>query len=367
MENSIIFSSYTLGNLTLKNRIVMAPMTRSRAIGNIPADIAVEYYSQRAEAGLVITEGTSPSPNGLGYARIPGLYSDDQVNAWGKVTEAVHQNGGLIFVQLMHTGRIAHEHNLPANAVILAPSAVKPKGKMFTDVAGLLEHPVPREMSADDLAHTQHEFVYSAKRAMEAGFDGVELHGANGYLLEQFLSPFSNQRTDNYGGIIENRCRFVLEVVEKISMAIGKERLGIRLSPYGVASDMPHYPEIEREYTYLAEKLNDLQIAYIHLVDHSSMGAPEVPVTIKRMFREKFNNSLILSGGYTKERAEQDLEAGHADLVSFAKLFINNPDLVQRFRNNWPLSDNLDTSTFYSPGEKGYSDYPAYQAEKVSP
>lgn len=365
MENSIIFTSYTLGDITLKNRIVMAPMTRSRAIGNIPADIAVDYYSQRAEAGLIVTEGTSPSPNGLGYARIPGLFSDDHVNAWRKVTDAVHRNGGQIFVQLMHTGRIAHEHNLPSGAVILAPSAVKPKGKMFTDVAGLQEFPVPREMTTEELAHTQHEFVYSAKRATEAGFDGVELHGANGYLLEQFLSPFSNQRTDNYGGSIENRCRFVLEVVEKIGMAIGKERLGIRLSPYGVASDMQHYPEIEQEYTYLAEKLNELQIAYVHLVDHSSMGAPEVPVSIKRMFRQKFRNTLILSGGYTKERAEQDLAEGHADLISFAKLFINNPDLVQRFRNDWPLADNLDSSTFYTPGAKGYSDYPRYKVENV--
>ncbi len=343
----------------------MAPMTRSRAIGNIPADISVNYYAQRANAGLIITEGTSPSPNGLGYARIPGMFSDDQVSAWRKVTDAVHQQGGLIFVQLMHTGRISHEHNLPANAEVLAPSAVKPKGKMFTDVEGLLEFPVPRAMSAEELAQTQQEFVHAAKCAIEAGFDGVELHGANGYLLEQFLSPFSNQRTDDYGGSIENRCRFVLEVAEKVSMAIGKERLGIRLSPYGVASDMPHYPEIEKEYTYLAEKLNELQIAYIHVVDHSSMGAPEVPVSIKRMFREKFKNTLILSGGYTKERAEQDLEAGHADLVAFAKPFINNPDLVERFRNNWPLSDNLDTSTFYTPGEKGYTDYPAYKASTV--
>lgn len=314
---------------------------------------------------MIVTEGTSPSPNGLGYARIPGMFSDDQVSAWRKVTDAVHQQGGLIFVQLMHTGRISHEHNLPANAEVLAPSAVKPKGKMFTDVEGLLEFPVPCAMSAEELAQTQQEFVHAAKCAIEAGFDGVELHGANGYLLEQFLSPFSNQRTDDYGGNIENRCRFVLEVAEKVSMAIGKERLGIRLSPYGVASDMPHYPEIEKEYTYLAEKLNELQIAYIHVVDHSSMGAPEVPVSIKRMFREKFKNTLILSGGYTKERAEQDLEAGHADLIAFAKPFINNPDLVERFRNNWPLSDNLDTSTFYTPGEKGYTDYPAYMASTV--
>jgi N-ethylmaleimide reductase len=365
MNDSILFSPYRLGNLSLKNRIVMAPMTRSRAIGNIPADIAAFYYAQRANAGLIITEGTSPSPNGLGYARIPGLFSDQQVKAWKKITDAVHSEGGLIFVQLMHTGRIGHEHNLPEGAEVLAPSAVKPAGKMFTDVAGLEEFPTPREMTTNEVIQAINEFEYSAKRAIEAGFDGVELHGANGYLLEQFLSPHSNRRTDAYGGNIENRCRFVLEVAEKVAKAIGKERLGIRLSPYGVASDMPHYPEIEQEYTYLAEKLNELQIAYIHVVDHSSMGAPEVPVSIKRMFREKFKNTLILSGGYSKARAEEDIKAGHADLIAFAKAYINNPDLADRLRNNWPLENNLDNSTFYTPGPKGYTDYKPYSVEQV--
>lgn len=365
MSDSILFTPYNLGNLTLKNRIVMAPMTRSRALANIPSDISIFYYAQRANAGLIITEGTSPSPNGLGYARIPGLFSDMQVQMWRKITDAVHAEGGLIFVQIMHTGRIGHEYNLPEGAEVLAPSAVKPAGKMFTDVAGLVEFPVPREMTNNEVVQTINEYEYSAKRAMEAGFDGVELHGANGYLLEQFLSPHSNRRTDAYGGSIENRCRFVLETVEKVAKAIGKERLGIRLSPFGVASDMPHYPEIEQEYTYLAEKLNDLQIAYIHLVDHSSMGAPEVPVSIKRMFREKFNNTLILSGGYTKSRAEEDIDAGHADLVAFAKSYISNPDLANRLKNNWPLTTYLDTSTLYTPGPKGYTDYTPYLNEQV--
>jgi N-ethylmaleimide reductase len=232
---------------------------------------------------------------------------------------------------------------------------------MFTDVSGLQEYPEPHEMSTDEIIQAQDEYTFAASRAIEAGFDGVELHGANGYLLEQFLSPVSNRRDDIFGGSIEKRCRFVLEVVEKVAAEIGKGRLGIRLSPYGVASDMPHYPEIEEEYTYLAEQLNAISIAYVHLVDHSSMGAPEVPESIKRMFREKFKNTLILSGGYTKERAESDLQNGHADLIAFAKPFINNPDLAERFRNDWPLNENLDTTTFYTPGEKGYTDYSAYQ------
>lgn len=365
MDNSILFSPYTLGNLRLKNRVVMAPMTRSRAIGNVPADISALYYGERAGAGLIVTEGTSPSPNGLGYTRIPGLFNSEQVKGWRKVTDSVHQSGGLIFVQIMHTGRISHDLNLPEGATVLAPSSVKPAGKMFTDVSGLVEFPVPKEMTADDIAVTLDEFAFSAKMAIEAGFDGVELHGANGYLIEQFLSPVSNRRSDDYGGSIEKRCRFVLEIVEKVGLEIGKDRLGIRLSPYGVASDMSHYPEIDEEYTFLAEKLNYANIAYVHLVDHSNMGAPEVPVSIKRMFREKFKNTLILSGGYTKEKATQDITNGHADLVAFAKPFINNPDLVERFRNNWPLDSNLDTSTLYTPGAKGYIDYEPYNAEKV--
>ncbi|HEX3010294.1 MAG TPA: alkene reductase [Bacteroidales bacterium] len=365
MSNSSLFSSYTLGDVTLKNRIAMSPMTRSRAIDNVPADISAEYYAQRAGAGLIITEGTSPSPNGLGYCRIPGLYSTKQVNGWKKVTDAVHDKGGVIFVQLMHTGRVSHPLNLPVGARVLAPSAVKPAGKMYTDTGGLLDFPVPKEMSYEEVLEARDEYVFSATKAIEAGFDGVELHGANGYLLEQFLSPRTNLRTDSYGGSIENRCRFVLEVAERVANAIGKERLGIRLSPYGVASDMAYYPEVDAEYTYLAEQLNDIGIAYLHIADHSAMGAPEVPVSIKRMFRQKFDQTLILSGGYTKEKAEEDIDAGNADLIGFAKMFISNPDLVERFRNNWPLNANLDTSTFYTPGPKGYTDYPTHKVETM--
>lgn len=338
----------------------MAPMTRSRATGNIPNELMAKFYSQRAAAGLIITEGTSPSPNGLGYSRIPGIFSVVQVEGWKKITNAVHSKDGKIFVQLMHTGRIGHPANLPEGAVILAPSAVKPAGQIWTDALGLQDYQVPTSMTIEEIRQTKQEYISAATNAVKAGFDGIELHGANGYLLEQFLSPVSNIRNDNYGGSIENRCRFLLEVVRGVVEAIGKERVGIRLSPYGVASDMPHYPEIDSTYKYLAEQLNRRGLLYIHIVDHSSMGAPAVPIEIKKTMRERFNSTIILSGGYTKERAENELKCGLADLITFGRPFINNPDLVERFVNGWPLSTELDMKTFYSPGEKGYTDYPTY-------
>ena len=360
MKNSQLLSPYKLGRIELKNRIVMAPMTRSRAIGNIPNQLMAEYYEQRAAAGLIITEGTSPSPNGLGYSRIPGIYSEAQVEGWKKITDAVHSKSGRIFVQLMHTGRISHHENMPEGSVIIAPSAVKPAGQMWTDAYGLQDFPIPTEMSIEEIKHTKREYIIAATHAIKAEFDGIELHGANGYLIEQFLSPVSNKRKDNYGGSIENRCRFLLEIIENAIEAVGKDMVGLRLSPYGVASDMPHYPEIDETYKYLAEKLNQMGIVYIHLADHSSMGAPEVPLDIKWAIRKKFEHTLILSGGYTIERAEKELESGLANLIAFGRPFINNPDLIDRFANGWPLSKELDMNTFYSPGEKGYTDYSIY-------
>ena len=360
MKNSQLLSPYKLGRIELKNRIVMAPMTRSRAIGNIPNQLMAEYYEQRAAAGLIITEGTSPSPNGLGYSRIPGIYSEAQVEGWKKITDAVHSKSGRIFVQLMHTGRISHHENMPEGAVIIAPSAVKPAGQMWTDAHGLQDFPIPVEMSIEEIKHTKREYIIAATHAIKAEFDGIELHGANGYLIEQFLSPVSNKRKDNYGGSIENRCRFLLEIIENAIEAVGKDMVGLRLSPYGVASDMPHYPEIDETYKYLAEKLNQMGIVYIHLADHSSMGAPEVPLDIKWAIRKKFEHTLILSGGYTIERAEKELESGLANLIAFGRPFINNPDLIERFANGWSISKELDMNTFYSPGEKGYTDYSIY-------
>jgi len=361
MKDYKLFAPVQLGTIELKNRIVMSPMTRSRAIGNIPNELMAEYYAQRSDAGLIITEGTSPSPNGLGYSRIPGCFSKEQVEGWMKVTSAVHKRGGKIYLQLMHTGRISHTLNLPEGAQIIAPSAIKAQGQMWTDSKQLQDFPIPKQMDDDDLLLTLTEYAAAAKHAIDAGFDGVELHGANGYLLEQFISPVSNIRTDKYGGSIENRCRFVLEVVSAVAETIGKERTGIRLSPYGVASDMPHYPEIDETYTYLAEELNKLGIVYLHLVDHSSMGAPEVPLEIKKIIRTRFKNRLILSGGYDVERAEADIETGLADLIAFGRPFINNPDLVIRLENKLALSKELKMDLFYTPGEKGYTDYPFYK------
>ena len=362
MNEKILFTPKNIGSVELKNRIVMSPMTRSRAIGNVPNELMAEYYGQRSDAGLIITEGTSPSPNGLGYARIPGIYSKQQVEGWRKTTSAVHESGGKIFIQFMHTGRISHSLNMPEGAQILAPSAVKAMGQMWTDAKQMQDFPVPKEMSEEDIVKTKKEFIESAKNAMDTEFDGVELHGANGYLLEQFLSPVSNIRTDNYGGSIENRCRFVIEVVAEVAKAIGKDRTGIRLSPYGVASDMPHYPEIDATYMYLAEQFNKIGITYIHLADHSAMGAPLVPMEIKTKIRNIFKNAIILSGGYDKERAETDLQSGLADLIAFGRPFINNPDLVERLKNNFPLSKDLNMDLFYTVDEKGYTDYPLYKA-----
>ncbi|MCX6230007.1 MAG: alkene reductase [Bacteroidetes bacterium] len=362
MNNNKLYSPFTKGSLALKNRIVMSPMTRCRAIGNIPNDLMAEYYNQRCGAGLIITEGVSPSPNGLGYARIPGIFSKEQTEGWKKITAAVHANGTKIFIQLMHTGRISHPLNMPEGSAILAPSAVKAAGQMWTDAKQLQDFPEPKAMSAEELQQTKAEYINAAKNAMEAGFDGVELHGANGYLLEQFLSPISNIRTDNYGGSIVNRCRFVLEVAAAVAAEIGSGKTAIRLSPFGVASDMPHYPEINETYNYLSEELNKLNIAYVHIVDHSAMGAPTVPIEIKERIRNNFKNTVILAGGFDKELAESVIESGLGDLVSFGRPFINNPDLVMRFENNWPLSQDLKMDLFYAADEKGYTDYPFYKS-----
>lgn len=362
MKTYKLFTLEKVGSMEVGNRVVMSPMTRCRAIGNVPNDLMAKYYKQRSGAGLIITEGTSPSPNGLGYARIPGIFSQQQVEGWKKITSAVHQNRGKIVVQLLHTGRISHSLNMPEGAEILAPSAVKPAGQMWTDSAMLQDFPTPKAMTNEDLTSTKAEFVTAAKNAVEAGFDGVELHSANGYLLEQFLSPISNIRSDNYSGSIENRCRFVLEVASAVADAIGKDKTGIRLSPYGVASDMPHYPEIDATYDYLSKQLNQIGIAYIHIVDHSAMGAPAVPLELKQNIRNNFKNTIILSGGYEKERAETDLQGGLGDLVAFGRPFINNPDLVERMQNNQALSETLNMDQFYTADEKGYTDYPVYKA-----
>lgn len=355
---ALLFSETDLGSLTLKNHLVMAPLTRCRAIDNIPNELMAEYYAQRAGAGLIITEGTSPSPNGIGYARIPGIYSAHQLAGWRKVTDAVHQEGGKVFMQMMHCGRVSHQANLPSGGVVMAPSAIALPGEMYTDEHGMQAHTEPKEMTLDDIKAVQLEYVQAAMNAVEAGFDGIELHAANGYLLEQFLRPSTNQREDAYGGSIQGRAKFVLEVVQQCIAAIGKDKVGIRLSPFGVFNDMALYDEMAEEYSWLAEQLDELELVYVHLADLSAMGSPEVPDSIKTIFRERFNRVLILSGGYTPERAEFDLITGKADLIAVGRDFLANPDLVTRWEEGAVLNEP-DMDTFYTSGPEGYTDYPS--------
>lgn len=354
---TLLFEKSMLATLPLQNRFVMSPLTRCRALGNVPTDLMVEYYTQRASAGLIISEGTSPSANGIGYARIPGIYSAAQIAGWSKVTAAVHGEGAKMFMQIMHCGRIGHPLNVPAGGQILAPSAVAATGEMWTDSSGMQPNAMPTAMTEAQIKSTVAEYAQGAKNALDAGFDGVELHAANGYLLEQFIRPTSNQRTDAYGGSIENRARFVLEVVDAVVKAVGKDKVGIRLSPFGVFNDMPVYPELADEYAYLAEQLNARGLVYIHLVDHSPMGAPAVPASIKAMFRKTFKGALILSGGYDAVRADKDIADGRCDLVAFGRPFLANPDFIARSKAGAAMNAP-DMDSFYTADAKGYTDYP---------
>jgi N-ethylmaleimide reductase len=358
----MLFTTLPASALLLSNRIVMAPMTRNRAVdANTPNALMAEYYGQRATAGLIITEGTSPSPNGLGYARIPGLFNEAQVAGWKLVTDAVHAKGGKVFVQLMHTGRVSHAANLPAGAEVIGPTAVACPGQMYTDAQGMQPHTAPRAMTADDIAHAVAEYARSARLAIEAGFDGVELHAANGYLIEQFLNANVNQRADAYGGSMQSRNRFALEVVRATVAAVGAHRVGIRLSPYGVFNSTGAYPEVEAQYLALTGELAELGILYVHLLDHSAQGAPPVPADFKSRLRAAFKGLFILAGGFDKTTAQAALDAGQADLIAFARPFIANPDLVQRLRAKAELNA-VDASTFYTPGAEGYTDYPTIEA-----
>jgi N-ethylmaleimide reductase len=358
----MLFEPFTSPALKLKNRVVMAPLTRSRAVdNNTPNDLMAEYYVQRAGAGLIVTEGTSPSPNGLGYARIPGLFNVAHVAGWRKVTDGVHAQGAKIFVQLMHTGRVSHVANLPAGAKVVGPVAVALQGPIYTDAHGMQPHSTPHAMTADDIQLAVGEFVNAARLALEAGFDGIELHAANGYLLEQFLNANVNTRTDAYGGSAENRNRFVLEVARAAVAAIGANRVGIRVSPYGAANDTGAFAGVDEQYLALARELGALKLAYLHLVDHSSMGAPEVPAAFKAKLRAAFGGTFVASGGYDRASAEQALKQGRADLVAFGRAWLANPDLIERMQAGLPLNDP-DPATFYTPGAKGYSDYPRADA-----
>ena len=355
----MLFDPYTARNLTLSNRVVMAPMTRSRAVENNTANaLMAEYYAQRASAGLLITEGVSPSPNGLGYSRIPGLYNEAHVKGWQLVTQAVHAKGGKIVVQLMHTGRVTHIANLPAGAEVVGPTSTTLPGEMWTDAQGMQPHSPARAMTAQDIAAAVAEYAKAATLAIEAGFDGIELHAANGYLIEQFLNANANQRTDGYGGSIEGRNRFALEVARAACAAIGADKVGIRLSPYGVFNSTGPYADVDAQYLALTNELSSLGLLYMHVLDHSAMGAPVVPAAIKTQLRATFNGPFILAGGFDRASAEKALAANEADLIAFGRPLLANPDLVARMQANAALNAP-DMNTFYTPGNKGYTDYPA--------
>lgn len=364
----MLFSTLQLGGEKLNNRIVMAPMTRSRASqeGNLNDDM-VRYYQQRASSGLIITEGAPISPVARGYAFTPGIYSQEQIDGWKKVTEAVHEQGGRIFIQLWHVGRVTHP-SITGGKSALAPSAVaglnKPFGPLPDGGYGFIEQETPKAMSKDDIKQTQGDFVQAAKNAMDAGFDGIEIHSANTYLFEQFMLKSANQRADEYGGSQDNRVRFLVETVSAVAEAIGAEKVGFRLSPYLVIDDA----DVDSEMPELAikglESLNHLNLAYVHFSEHVATWRP-VPSSFRKQVRQVWNKPIIVAGRHTKESAQDILELGYADLVAFGEYFIGNPDLVYRFKQSLPLNTN-DRDSYYGGSAKGYIDYPVLDPEVPS-
>jgi len=354
----MLFEPYQFRTLSLQNRLVMAPMTRNRAtVDHLPTPEMAEYYAQRASMGLIITEGTSPSPDGLGYARIPGIFSAAQGDAWRETTEAVHAKGARIFVQLMHNGRASHVANMPAGARVVSSTVTPLPDPIYTDDAGLQPASTPHCLTVAEIATVVAEYASAASIAMAAGFDGIELHAANGYLIEQFLNPLVNDRTDGYGGAIVARNRFALEVTRACIKAIGADRVGMRISPYGVFNGTGAFPDMDTQYLSLVTELSVLDVLYVHLVDHSSMGAPAVPAPFKHTLRKAFTGAFIASGGMNRERAEAVLTSGEADLVAFGRTSLANPDLRERLEDDVALNEP-DMATFYTAGEPGYADYP---------
>lgn len=326
-------------------------------MNGIPAASAPLYYAQRAGAGLIIAENTGITPNGGGYLHTPGIYNDAQKAAWKQVTDEVHARNGKIFVQLVHTGRIGHPLINEGNAPVVAPSAVQAEGVMRVPGDVHLPMPVPEALSTAGARAMVDAHIQAAVNAIEAGFDGVEIHGAHGFLPEQFLHPHTNRRTDHYGGSIARRSRFLLEVMEGVAAAIGKERTGVRLSPFAGINDLPLYAEEKATHQYITGALKELDILYIHLSGLYANGRSSIPTEYIQDLRKRFPNLVILAGGYTAATAEGALQAGLADMIAFGKPFIANPDLVERIKRNAPLAVP-DTATFYWGGDKGYIDYP---------
>jgi N-ethylmaleimide reductase len=352
-----LFSSYQLGNLQLPNRIIMAPLTRNRAAqGNVPTELNATYYAQRASAGLIVSEATQVSPQGVGYPATPGIHSDEQVAGWKLVTEAVHQRGGRIFLQLWHVGRISHPSLQPNGVLPVAPSAIAPKGEAFT-YTGLQQFVTPRALEIGEIPGIVRDYAEGARRAKAAGFDGVEIHGANGYLIDQFLRDGTNKRTDAYGGPVENRVRFLREVTEAVVGVWGADKVGVRLSPTSPFNDMsdsdPH-----TTFGHATRALNDLKVVYIHVVE-SVTEKPGLAGRVSRTIRTNYRGTLMANGGYDLQSGNAVIASGEADLISFGVLFLANPDLPVRFERGGTQLNTPQQATFYGGDARGYTDYPA--------
>jgi N-ethylmaleimide reductase len=364
-QHPTLFTPVQLGPYTLRNRMAMAPMTRNRAgEGNVPTDLAVTYYEQRSSAGLLISEGTQVSPQGVGYPSTPGVHTAEQVEGWRKVTEAVHAKGGRIFAQLWHVGRISHPSFQPGGALPVAPSAIAAEGQSRTPT-GPQPFPVPRALELDEIPGVVEQFAEGARHALAAGFDGVEIHGANGYLVDEFLRDGTNHRTDVYGGPVENRARFLLEVTEAVAKVWGADRVGVRLSPLGSFNSMSD-SNPEATFGHAAAVLDRFGLAYLHAAMLFAALDPSSPDhSMARVLREKFHGPLIINGGYGRDTGNAVLAAGLADLVSFGAIYLANPDLAERFAEGAPLN-TPDRDTFYGGGAHGYIDYPTRGAVPAS-
>ncbi len=367
---SALFAPLALGPLTLPNRMVMAPMTRARSTqpGDVPNAMMAAYYAQRASAGLIVSEATQISRQGQGYSFTPGIYTETQVQGWRRVTDAVHAAGGRMVMQLWHVGRMSHP-SFHADGLPVAPSALSPEAKVWVvgddGVGRMLDCPVPRALDTTEIACVIDDFRRAAANAMRAGFDGVEIHGANGYLIDQFLRTTSNHRTDAYGGTMDNRTRFAREVAAAVASEAGAERTGMRLAPFITQRNM-RCPEIIPTMQHLARQLDTLGLAYIHLAEADWDDAPSIPDDFRQALRNAYSGRVIVAGKYTPERAQQILSSGMADLVAFGRPFIANPDLPARYAAGLPLA-TFDPATLFGGTERGYNDYAPAHASAVEP
>ena len=362
-----LLKPYEMGELSLKNRVVMPPMTRGRTGDDrIPNALMAEYYAQRANAGLIISEATAPSKQGNGWYHAPGIYNEAQAKGWQQVTKAVHDAGGVIFVQLWHTGRASHSSFQENGQLPVAPSAIKIEGSEAHTEKGKQPYEVPRALETEEISGVVEDYRKAAEYAKVAGFDGVEIHAANGYLINEFLDSKTNKRTDRYGGSLANRYRFLKEIVEEVMTVLPANRIGVRISPNGVFNDMGA-PDFRETFTYVAKELNAYGLAYLHVMDGLAFGFHELgePMQLEE-FRQVFDGTIIGNCGYSREGGEKAIASNHADLIAFGRPYISTPDLVARFANNWALTPDSDQSTWYTPGPEGYTDYPTYENAQIA-